>query len=175
MSSKSNAKTNKPKAEIGWEEYFMGVALISASRSKDPDTKVGACIVNANKRIVGIGYNGMPDQGIENNDKIFNWKKVPKKSSKHLYVCHAELNAIVNKMSADVRGCTVYTTLYPCNECSKLMIQSGISKIVYLEDKGFKRAIYRASRFLLEKTKVDCCKYKGGPRKLRKALRKLFM
>ncbi|KAK3588667.1 hypothetical protein CHS0354_033513 [Potamilus streckersoni] len=172
---KTTAKTKKIKDVIDWDQYFMGVALISAQRSKDPETQVGACIVNSNKRIVGIGYNGMPDQGILGNDKIFPWKKVPKEHSKHLYVCHAEMNAIVNKMSVDIRCCTIYTTLYPCNECSKLMIQSGISSVVYLEDKGFTRPEYAASKLLLDKADVKYCKYKpkGDTERLLKALGKL--
>ncbi|XP_021360243.1 deoxycytidylate deaminase-like [Mizuhopecten yessoensis] len=125
---------------ISWEEYFMGVALLSARRSKDPPKKVGACIVNKNKRIVGLGYNGFPDN-IPYNDAQIPWEKSSEKDAdgnvqnKHLYVCHAEMNAIVNKLSVDITGCTMYTTLFPCNECAKLICQSRLGKVVYLKRK----------------------------------------
>ncbi|XP_021360241.1 deoxycytidylate deaminase-like isoform X2 [Mizuhopecten yessoensis] len=125
---------------INWEEYFMGVAVLSAKRSKDPNTKVGACIVNENKRIVGLGYNGYPDN-IHDNDAKLPWGKSSEKDAdgnvkdRDLYVCHAEMNAIVNKLSVDITDCTIYTTLFPCNECAKLICQSRLGKVVYLKRK----------------------------------------
>ncbi|KAL3871396.1 hypothetical protein ACJMK2_039399 [Sinanodonta woodiana] len=140
---------------IEWDQYFMGVALISAQRSKDPKTQVGACIVNPKNRIVGVGYNGMPDIDIKHNDDKFPWdKQTHYTKNKHLYVCHAEMNAIVNKMGVDIQGCTLYTTKYPCNECSKLIIQSGIKKVVFLENKEPDRDIYAASRILLQTANI---------------------
>lgn len=128
----------KRTSYIEWEEYFMAVALLSAKRSKDPCTQVGACIVNNEKKIVGIGYNGMP-RGCDDNQ--FPWNKGPKDSldAKSLYVCHAELNAVLNKNSSDVKDCTIYVTLFPCNECAKVIIQSGIKSIVYLSDEKAKK------------------------------------
>ena len=118
---------------ISWDEYFMGIALLSSMRSKDPSTQVGACIVNADKRILSMGYNGMPRCC---SDDDFPWDKNDNPlDSKYLYVCHAELNAILNCAVGTVRGCTVYTTLFPCNECAKAIIQSGISEVVYMSDK----------------------------------------
>ena len=118
---------------LSWDEYFMGIALLSSMRSKDPSTQVGACIVNSEKRILSMGYNGMPRCC---SDDEFPWDKNENPlDSKYLYVCHAELNAILNCASGNVRGCTVYTTLFPCNECAKAIIQSGIAEVVYMSDK----------------------------------------
>lgn len=117
---------------INWDTYFMGVALLSSKRSKDPNTQVGACIVNPNKRIVGIGYNGFP---FGCDDNFFPWEnKGNFLDTKYPYVVHAEPNAILNSNSK-TQGCTIYVTLFPCNECAKLIIQSGIVEIVYMEDK----------------------------------------
>jgi len=117
---------------ITWDEYFMGIALLSAQRSKDPSTQVGACIVNQKKRIVGIGYNGFP-QGCDDDD--FPWgKKGLYTDTKYPYVVHAEANAILNSWGS-LDGTWLYTTLFPCNECAKLIIQSGISQIFYLDNK----------------------------------------
>ena len=118
---------------LSWDEYFMGIASLSAMRSKDPSTQVGACIVNSDKRILSMGYNGMPRCC---SDDEFPWDKNDTAlNSKYLYVCHAELNAILNCAVGSVRGCTVYTTLFPCNECTKAIIQSGITEVVYASDK----------------------------------------
>ena len=106
---------------LSWDDYFMGLAHLSAMRSKDPSTQVGAAIVNPQHRVIGIGYNGFPF-GCESND------------TKYPYVVHAELNAILN-CSQSCRGCTLYVSLFPCNECAKAIIQSGITKIVYESDK----------------------------------------
>ncbi len=118
---------------LSWDEYFMGIAILSAKRSKDPSTQVGACIVNSDKRILSMGYNGMPRCC---SDDEFPWDKSGNPlESKYLYVCHAELNAILNCDRGNVRGCICYTTLFPCNECAKAIIQSGIAEVVYMEDK----------------------------------------
>lgn len=118
---------------ISWDEYFMGVALLSAKRSKDPATQVGACIVNNKNKIVGAGYNGLP-AGCNDND--FPWEKQGDfLQTKYPYVCHAELNAILNNIGMDLHGCRIYTALFPCNECAKAIIQSGISEVIYLSDK----------------------------------------
>lgn len=117
---------------ISWDEYFMGIAILSAYRSKDPNTKVGTCIVNEDKRIVAVGYNGMP-RGCDDN--VFPWgRDGAYLSQKYLYVVHAELNAILNA-TCSLKNCILYTGLFPCNECCKAIIQSGITKIFYLSDK----------------------------------------
>ena len=111
----------------------MGVALLSAHRSKDPNTQVGACIVSPANKIVGAGYNGLPT-GCD--DDHFPWAKQGEfLDTKYPYVCHAELNAILNNIGMDLRGCKIYTALFPCNECTKAIIQSGISEVIYLSDK----------------------------------------
>ena len=123
----------KRQEYLSWDEYFMGIALLSSMRSKDPSTQVGACIVNPDKRILSMGYNGMPRCC---SDDEFPWDKNDDPlNSKYLYVCHAELNAILICAVGGVRGCTVYTTLFPCNECAKAIIQSGIAEVVYMSDK----------------------------------------
>ncbi|XP_076071795.1 deoxycytidylate deaminase-like [Mytilus galloprovincialis] len=126
---RKETKVKSQKWNLEWEEYFMALAFLSAQRSKDPKTKVGACIVNKDQRIVGMGYNGMPNNC---KDEDFPWGKgQTAEDNKHLYVCHAELNAVVNKIQADIRGCRMYVTLFPCNECAKIIIQSGIKKVIY--------------------------------------------
>lgn len=118
---------------LSWDEYFMSIAMLSAMRSKDPSTQVGACIVNKDNRIQSVGYNGMPRCC---NDDEFPWERDGEGlASKYLYVCHAELNAILNSGTGNVRGCICYTTLFPCNECAKAIIQSGIAEVVYMCDK----------------------------------------
>ena len=118
---------------LTWDEYFMGIAMLSALRSKDPSTQVGACIVNDDKRILSMGYNGMPRCC---SDDEYPWERDGNPlDSKYLYVCHAEFNAILNCERGNVRGCTCYVTLFPCNECAKVIIQSGIKEVIYLSDK----------------------------------------
>lgn len=126
--------TGKRLDFLDWEEYFMGIAFLAARRSKDPATQVGACIVSDENKIVGIGYNGLP---IGCNDDEFPWSKESTNvlENKYMYVCHAEVNAILNKNSIDVKGCTMYVALFPCNECAKVIIQSRIKEVVYLSDK----------------------------------------
>lgn len=120
------------KDYLSWDQYFMGIATLSALRSKDENTQVGACIVNKDKRIVGIGYNGFP-YGC--NDESYPWgNEGTWLDTKYPYVVHAEPNAILNSTSS-LKDCTMYVTLFPCNECAKLIIQSGIKEVVYKEDK----------------------------------------
>lgn len=138
---------------ISWDEYFMGVALLSAKRSKDPATQVGACIVNNKNKIVGAGYNGLP-AGC--NDNEFPWDKQGDfLQTKYPYVCHAELNAILNNIGMDLHGCRIYTALFPCNECAKAIIQSGIIEVIYLSDKYDGSNTSVASKRMLEKAGVS--------------------
>lgn len=138
----------KRKDYISWDEYFMGVALLSAKRSKDPGTQVGACIVNQKNKIVGAGYNGLP-AGCDDDD--FPWDKTGDfLQTKYPYVCHAELNAILNNIGMDLHGCRIYTALFPCNECSKAIIQAGITEVIYLSDKYAGNDIFIASKKMLD-------------------------
>ncbi|XP_060782568.1 deoxycytidylate deaminase-like [Neoarius graeffei] len=119
------------------DRYFMALALLFSMKSPDPRTKVGACIVNEEGNIVGVGYNKMPSGCEDEFLKRQLWKHESPNplEIKYPYVCHAELNAIMNKTSVDVKGCTIYVTLFPCNECAKAIIQSGIRGVVYLSNK----------------------------------------
>ncbi len=146
----------KRKNYISWDEYFMGVALLSAQRSKDPSTQVGACIVNDKNKIVGAGYNGLP-AGCADDE--FPWEKQGDfLQTKYPYICHAELNAILNNIGMDLKGCKIYTALFPCNECAKAIIQSGISEVIYLSDKYAGTDTAKASRLMLDKADVKCRK-----------------
>lgn len=123
----------KREGYISWDEYFMGIALLSAKRSKDPSTQVGACIVSTENKILSVGYNGMPRCC---NDDDFPWdREGDPKETKYMFVCHAELNAILNFSGGSLKDSKVYTTLFPCNECAKALIQSGVSEVIYLSDK----------------------------------------
>lgn len=149
---------------ISWDEYFMGVALLSAKRSKDPSTQVGACIVNDKNKIVGAGYNGLP---IGCDDDEFPWEKQGDfLNTKYPYICHAELNAILNNIGMDLQGCKIYTALFPCHECSKAIIQAGISEVIFLSDKYNGSESADASRRMLEKAGVNCRKVAVSMQKL---------
>lgn len=144
---------------ISWDEYFMGIAVLSSKRSKDPNTQVGACIVSPDKRIVGVGYNGFP-RGC--SDDELPWDRVGAPlDTKYPYVCHAELNAILNSISRDLTGCTLYVAMFPCNECAKAIIQSGISEIVYLNDKYCGTESVIASKRMLDGSGVKYHEYQG--------------
>ena len=130
---------------INWDDYFMSVAYISSLRSKDPRTQVGACIVDTNHRIISTGYNGMPNKC---NDSEMPWESKEGLEGKYLYVVHSELNAILHA-KVDLINCILYTTLFPCNECAKTIVQSGISEVVYLSDKYKDMEQTIASRFIL--------------------------
>ena len=138
---------------ISWDEYFMGIAIFSAYRSKDPHTQVGACIVNDDKHIVGVGYNGMPN-GCD--DSEYPWgNKGDFGTNKYAYVVHAELNAILNS-STSLKGCRIYASLFPCNECCKAIIQSGIKEVVYLSDKYADSDSTKASKRMFASAGVVC-------------------
>lgn len=149
---------------ITWDEYFMGIAILSSKRSKDPNTKVGACIVNDAHRIISVGYNGMPN-GCD--DSLFPWDKREGnlEETKYAYVCHSELNAILNSQT-NVRDCTLYVTLFPCNECAKVIIQSGIKKIIYLDDKYSGTPGDIASKKMLDTAGIKYEKYKKGEKEI---------
>lgn len=141
----------KNKDYISWDEYFMGVAILSGKRSKDPNTKVGACIVSEEKKIVGVGYNGFP---IGCSDEEFSWEREGDYlDTKYPYVCHAELNAILNSIKS-TKGCSIYVGLFPCNECAKAIIQAGINEIIYLSDKYSETDSNRASKRMLDASGV---------------------
>ena len=142
---------------ISWDEYFMGIAMLTAMRSKDANSQVGACIVSPENKILSLGYNGMPI-GCPDDEMPWGREGAPL-DTKYMYVCHAELNAILNNAHGNLRGARVYVTLFPCNECAKAIIQSGIAEIIYLSDKYHDSDASVASRFLLNKAGVRCTPY----------------
>ena len=153
---------------ISWDQYFMGIAMLSAHRSKDPNTQVGACIVGEDNRILSVGYNGMPSGC---NDDEMPWGRVGKPlENKYFFVCHAELNAILNSNIGNLGGCTVYVTLFPCNECAKAIIQSGIKRVVYYDNKYADTESVRASCMLFERCGVKMDSYKPSGKKVELAL-----
>ena len=135
---------------ISWDEYFMGVAMLAARRSKDPNTQVGACIVSMDNIIISTGYNGMP-KGC--SDDEFPWEREGTET-KYPYVVHAELNAILNANGRDLRGSRLYVALFPCNECAKAIIQSGVKEVVYLSDKYDGTPMNLASKRMLDAARV---------------------
>ena len=149
---------DKREGYISWDEYFMGVALLAAQRSKDPSTQVGACIVDKDNRILSTGYNGFP-HGCSDDD--FPWNRDDSKGeTKYQFVVHAELNAILNASGKNLSGSTVYVALFPCNECAKAIIQSGISEVVYLSDKYHDTPSTIASRRMLNAAGVKLTQLK---------------
>lgn len=144
---------------LSWDDYFMGLALLSAKRSKDPNTQVGACIVNNKKRIVSVGYNGFPSGC---SDDVYPWNREGNElDTKYPYIVHAELNAILNS-KVDLSNCTIYVTMFPCNECSKAIIQSGINHIIYLTNKYPNSNAVLASVKMLESAGVVVEQYKSS-------------
>ena len=146
----------KRRDYIGWEEYFMEVAKLSARRSKDPNTQVGTCIIGSDKKIVAVGYNGHV-RGCDDDE--YPWEA----PEKYLYVCHAESNAILNSTNfSSLKGATLYSTLFPCNECTKLVIQVGIKEIVYLSDKYHEKEETVAARRMLDSAGIKYRNYENN-------------
>lgn len=151
----------KRKDYITWDEYFMGIALLSAERSKDPSTQVGACIVSEDNKILSTGYNGMP---IGCNDDEMPWERSAEEENdtKYPYVCHAELNAILNSpILFKNQNARIYVALFPCNECAKAIIQSGIKEIIYSCDKYADTPSVIASKMMLDKAGITYRKYES--------------
>ncbi len=149
---------------LSWDEYFMGVAMLSAQRSKDNNTQVGACIVNEENKIVAVGYNGMP---IGCNDDDMPWEREGGfLDTKYAYVCHAELNAILNRNEGSLKGCKLYVTLHPCNECAKAIIQSGISEVIYGDNKYAEADNVKAATMMFLHAGVRTRAYHSTGRKL---------
>ena len=150
----------KPHDIISWDEFFMGLASMSALRSKDPSSQVGACIAAPDYKVVSIGYNGMPRNCPE---KQLTWDKDEGTlNNKYLYVCHAEFNAILNAIGTrELKGCTIYVNLFPCNECAKAIIQTGIKEVVYESDKYAHLTTTKAAKKLFKLAGVKTRKYTG--------------
>ena len=142
---------------LTWDEYFMGVALLSAGRSKDNNTQVGACIVSEENKVLSVGYNGMPT-GCNDDDMPWD-REGDALSTKYPFVCHAELNAILNRITGSLKGARIYVSLFPCNECAKAIIQSGIKEVVYMEDKYADSDGVKASKMMFEMSGVKYRQY----------------
>lgn len=150
--------SEKRKDYISWDDYFMGVALLASQRSKDPSTQVGACIVDGQNRIISTGYNGFP-QGC--SDDEFPWNRDESAGeTKYPFVVHAELNAILNTRGKSLQDSKIYVGLFPCNECSKAIIQAGIKEVIYLSDKYHDTPSTTASRRMLNAAGVKLTPHK---------------
>ena len=146
---------------ISWDEYFMGVSLLSGMRSKDPNTQVGACIVSEDNKILSIGYNGFPSGC---SDDVFPWARVGSGlKTKYPFVTHGELNAILNYRGGSLAGAKLYVSLFPCNECAKAIIQSGIKMVIYADDKYEGTESNIASKMLFDAAGVEyrCYEHTG--------------
>jgi dCMP deaminase len=153
-----HTSSKRSEGVLSWDDYFTSMAFLTAQRSKDPNTQVGACIVDSQKRIIGLGYNGFPS-GCSDDDLPWARQASNELHRKYLYVCHAEVNAILNKGSADVRGATLYVALFPCNECAKLIVQAGIQEVVYIHDFYHDTDQCRASRIMFQMAGVKLRKH----------------
>jgi dCMP deaminase len=155
---------NKREDYITWDEYFMGVAMLSAMRSKDPSTQVGACIVSTQNKILSMGYNGFPNGC---SDDEFPWTRdTDDPDNKYLYSTHSELNAILNYRGGSLEGAKLYVTLFPCNECAKAIIQAGIKTLVYDSDKYADTPEVMASKRMLDAAGVRYYKYNRTNREI---------
>lgn len=110
-----------------WSEYFMAIARTVSIRSKDPNTKVGAVLVDKDNRIIGTGYNGFPQAMIETPEL---WQR----PIKYEYVVHAEVNCILHSTS-NTKNSSLFVTMYPCKDCAKLIVNAGVKRIIYADDK----------------------------------------
>ena len=156
--------TSKRTDYLTWDEYFMGVAKLSGMRSKDPNTQVGCCIVSQDNKILSMGYNGFP---IGCSDDDFPWaREGDPLDTKYAYVTHSELNAILNYRGGSLEGSTIYVTLFPCNECAKAIIQSGIKTVVYAENKYDGTPSVEASKRLMKAAGVEFRQYEPTGRKI---------
>ncbi len=154
----------KRKNYISWDEYFMGVSMLSGMRSKDPNTQVGACIVSNDNKILSMGYNGFP---IGCSDDEFPWTRDGAETeTKYPYVTHSELNAILNYRGGSLEGAKIYVSLFPCNECAKAIIQAGIRTVVYDSDKYADSPSVIASKKMFDAAGVNYCQYEHTNRKI---------
>ena len=156
--------SEKRNGYITWDEYFMGVAKLSGMRSKDPSTQVGCCIVSEDNKILSMGYNGFP---LGCSDDDYPWaREGDPLETKYIYVTHSELNAILNYRGGNLEGAKLYVSLFPCNECAKAIIQSGIREVIYLDDKYADTPSVMASKRMLNSAGVKFRRYEPSGRKI---------
>jgi len=157
--------TGKRNDYITWDEYFMGVAQLSALRSKDPNTQVGACIVGSDNRILSVGYNGFPNGC---SDELFPWaREGAELETKYPFVAHSELNAILNYRGGSLEGSKLYVSLFPCNECAKAIIQAGIRTVIYDSDKYDGTPGNVASKKMFDAAGVKYIQYQHSGREIK--------
>ena len=155
---------SKRQDYISWDEYFMSVAILAGMRSKDPNSQVGACIVSSDNKILSMGYNGFP-RGC--SDDEFPWaREGDPMDTKYLYVVHSELNAILNYRGGSLEGAKLYVSLFPCNECAKAIIQSGIKTVVYDQDKYSDTPSVMASKRMMDAAGVRYYRYQKTGREI---------
>ena len=149
---------------ISWDEYFTGIAILSGMRSKDPNTQVGACIVDKNNRILSVGYNGFPNGCA---DDLFPWaREGDVLDTKYAFVAHSELNAILNYRGGNLEGSRIYVSLFPCNECAKAIIQAGIKEVIYDSDKYNNTPTNIAAKKMFAAAGVKCIQYQKSGRRI---------
>lgn len=157
--------SGKRQDYINWDEYFMGVAMLSALRSKDPNTQVGACIVSKDNKILSMGYNGFPNGC---SDDEFPWHREGEPfDTKYFYVTHGEMNAILNYRGGSLEGSKLYVTLFPCNECTKAIIQCGIQTVVYQSDKYHDEPSTKAARRMMDAAGIRYYQYQNTGREVK--------
>lgn len=155
----------KREGYISWDEYFMGIAILSGERSKDPNTQVGACIVGSDNRILSVGYNGFPNGC---SDELFPWTREGSElETKYPFVAHSELNAILNYRGGSLEGSKLYVSLFPCNECAKAIIQAGIRTVIYDSDKYDGTPGNVASKKMFDAAGVEYIQYKHSGREIK--------
>ncbi|MBQ1400094.1 MAG: dCMP deaminase family protein [Lachnospiraceae bacterium] len=157
--------SEKREGYISWDEYFMGVAKLAGMRSKDPNTQVGACIVSDDNKILSIGYNGLP-RGCSDDEFPWNRDNEDPYQNKYFYTTHSELNAILNYRGGSLEGAKLYVTLFPCNECAKAIIQTGIRTVVYESDKYALTPSTRASKRMFDAAGIRYYHYNATGRKV---------
>lgn len=156
--------SGKRENYISWDEYFMGVAKLAGMRSKDPNTQVGSCIVSKDNKILSMGYNGFP---MGCSDDEFPWDREGEElETKYVYTVHSELNAILNYRGGSLEGAKIYVSLFPCNECAKAIIQSGIKTIIYEQDKYANTASVMASKRMFDRAGVRYYRYQHTGHKI---------
>ena len=155
----------KREGYISWDEYFMGIAILSGERSKDPNTQVGACIVGSDNRILSVGYNGFPNGC---SDELFPWEREGAElETKYPFVAHSELNAILNYRGGSLEGSKLYVSLFPCNECAKAIIQAGIRTVIYDSDKYDGTPGNVASKKMFDAAGVKYIQYQHSGREIK--------
>ncbi|MDR2821841.1 MAG: dCMP deaminase family protein [Mycoplasmataceae bacterium] len=142
---------------LSWDEYFMGIAIMTSKRSADPSSQVGCILVRPDNRIVSLGYNGFPKGS---DDGAFSWEREGEWiNTKYPYVVHDAINALLNAKGADLTGCKMYCNLFPCNDCAKALAQAGIAEIIYFENKHPEQDIYKAAAIMMKKMGIKCRQY----------------